>query len=547
MENERAINVSEQEITNSELKYCNSTQKLFECKKLKQPLFKKLYSGKLNNFYDKQKYLLDIRRDYSSEEQYCQDNNLPNYIFKKVLEEYGITSYTKPSKLINLVYRDVADLEESTFSLRQENFIEILDKFNNIEELAKHFKISMFQMYRYGIIFGVNLTDFYKKKNSGNKDYKNPINKYFMEHRYKNNQPKKNNEKNKKGEESMNIPSEIIKAVNEKKVVEDKKTTKKKNVTVNNDSKQDDVEHVDQTVNKEKEDNISLTDKLQEIRDRIFSETSKDEFTEAQIENYVKIKQIDFIIDIIIKENWIFKSTSNSNLRFDFEFNGMRSQIKKIDPNLTLSRKAFSNYLENNIERKYLVYEGEELVGLKGVISISNCFRNYLNEFYQNPDKKVQDCTEELVKEFCHLSNILSYDRVLSVVKKYYTHLYKVRKNEKDDDRIKAYVQNYLKLWDRTCDEQGNKIPYNQRRNVKQQDKTEIKEEIKKVEETTFNDLPKEEKEIKEEEIKEEVITSNIVTDNNIVINSKEDLDKFYGLIQGMLMTGNHFKFEIEG
>ena len=582
MENERAINVSEQEIINSELEYCSSTQKLFECKKLKQPLFKKLYGGKLNNFYDKQKYLLDIKRNYSSEGKYCRDNNLSRFLFKKVLEEYGINSYTKPSSVMCLVYRDVADLEESTFSLRQENFIEILDKFDNVEELANYFNMSMLIMYKYGVIFGVNLTKFYKDKNSGNKDYKNPINKYFMEHRHK--QPK-NNEK---GEEDMKIPNEVVEAVESMKndVVEEKKEsskkatkkkTKKEKVTVNNDSKQDDVELVDHTadeVNKE----ISLTDRLQAVREEVLRTVPKDEFTETQIENYVRIKQLDVVIGQIIDEDYEFNNNLGT-LKVNKEFMYIRTKISLFDQELAnyFTRKMFNNYLSHNVERKHLVYENEELTTLSGVANILNSFRKFETEFYEESSDPIgEDDTllEKAVKEFTDLSNILTYEKTLNVVKKFYINdkrFNKVRKINSDDEnyRVKSYVQNYLRLWDRTCDENGNKIPYNQRKNFSKEANHQEEHESADVKEKRLNkELQNEQKEFAEKkneesvqkQVKSEVNNTEEVNtskkkaekksssvSNKFTISNKEDLDKFYGLIQGMLMTGNHFNFEVNG
>ena len=583
---ERTINVDRQETSNSELEYCSSTQELFECKKLKSPLFKRLYSGKLTDFFDRQKYLLDIQRENVSETKYCEDNKITQYLFKKVLEEYGITSYKKPSKLVNLVYENVVDLEEDTFLNKQINFIEILDKYDSAEELSNDFKLSLIQIYKYGIIFGVNILEFYKNKNSGKDDYKNPFSERAKKYHTKPNKVT-NNEEN-KGENFMKIPNEVVEAVESMKnnVVEEKKEsskkatkkkTKKEKVTVNNDSKQNDVELVDHAadeVNKE----ISLTDRLQAVREEVLRTVPKDEFTETQIENYVRIKQLDVVIGQIIDEDYEFNNNLGT-LKVNKEFMYIRSKISLFDQELAnyFTRKMFNNYLSHNIERKHLVYENNELTTLSGVANILNSFRKFETEFYKESSDPIGEddiLLEKAVKEFTDLSNILTYEKTLNVVKKFYINdkrFNKIRKVNSDDEnyRVKSYVQNYLRLWDRTCDENGNKIPYNQRKNFSKDINHQEEHESADVKEKTLNkELQNEQKELvkkkNEESVQNQVKTEVENTEevnipkkkvekksssvsNKFTINNKEDLDKLYGLIQGMLMTGNHFNFEVNG
>ena len=116
------------------------------------PLFSTIFN-KFSEKEDIKNYIQDIANTITFTDM-CKRAELPSYLVKKLMEECDINSifYAKTDFLKDL-------REYPCYEKKREFFLRIIDKCNSFEELEKETGLDIYVIYKYSIIFRINIYD----------------------------------------------------------------------------------------------------------------------------------------------------------------------------------------------------------------------------------------------------------------------------------------------------------------------------------------------------------------------------------------------------
>ena len=120
---------------------------------IKSPLINNLYKN--TNWGEQKEMLASIEKDREKIDIFLKKNQIPDYIWRKVLEEHDINSFKNrksTSKLINVIY------EKDYFDERRNRLIEIIRE-NDLDpnKVCEAYDINSLTLVKYGYIFSVNV------------------------------------------------------------------------------------------------------------------------------------------------------------------------------------------------------------------------------------------------------------------------------------------------------------------------------------------------------------------------------------------------------